>query len=71
MIIRMIVVNGINDSPEEIENRLAFIKALGQSVIKVDILNYHNLGEGKYKSLECPMGLQVRCPVRMKQCSTF
>lgn len=62
MIIRMIVVNGINDSPEEIENRLAFIKALGQSVIKVDILNYHNLGEGKYKSLGMPYGLAGTLP---------
>ena len=50
MIIRMILVPGVNDSDDEITGRLKFIKSLGSSV-KVDILKYHKLGAGKYASL--------------------
>ena len=50
MIIRMILVPGVNDSEDEIIGRLKFIKSLGSS-IKVDILKYHKLGAGKYASL--------------------
>jgi len=50
MIVRMILVPGINDSEEEITGRLKFIRALGRD-IRVDILKYHKLGSGKYASL--------------------
>ncbi len=58
MIIRMIVVAGYNDTEKEIADRLSFIQSLGKSVKKLDLLNYHNLGEGKYKSLGMPYGLK-------------
>jgi pyruvate formate lyase activating enzyme len=47
MIIRMILIPGINDGKKEIENRLAFIGSLG-FIHRLDILKYHRLGEGKY-----------------------
>ena len=50
MIVRMILIPGVNDSKDEITGRLKFIKNLGNSV-KVDILKYHKLGIGKYASL--------------------
>jgi len=50
MIIRMILIPGVNDSEDEITGRLKFAKSLGRSV-KVDILKYHKLGAGKYASL--------------------
>jgi len=50
MIIRMILIPGVNDSEDEIVGRLKFIKSLSNS-IKVDILKYHKLGAGKYASL--------------------
>ena len=55
MHVRMILVPGVNDSKEEIENRLAFIRELGAA--RLDILKYHRLGEGKYLALglEDPM----------------
>jgi pyruvate formate lyase activating enzyme len=50
IIIRMIMVPGVNDTDDEIIGRLKFIKNLSPSV-KVDILKYHKLGAGKYASL--------------------
>jgi len=50
MIMRLILVPGVNDSDDEITGRLKFAKSLGNS-IKVDILKYHKLGAGKYASL--------------------
>lgn len=51
MIVRMIVVPGMNDDPKDITARLNFVKSLGSCVKQVDLLPYHNLGEGKYDKL--------------------
>lgn len=51
MIIRMIVVPGLNDDLNDIAQRMMFIKDLGESVQRVDILKYHTLGTGKYHRL--------------------
>ena len=51
LIIRMVIVPGMNDNIEDIKKRISFIKELGSAVKQIDILKYHNLGEGKYKSL--------------------
>ena len=53
MILRLILVPTVNDSDKEIEDRLQFARSLG-SVTHVDILKYHRLGAGKYKSLGLP-----------------
>lgn len=50
MIMRMILVPGVNDSDNEINGRLAFVKSLG-SLVQLDIIKYHKLGAGKYASL--------------------
>ena len=51
LIIRMVIVPGMNDNMEAIKKRISFIKGLGSAVKQIDILKYHNLGEVKYKSL--------------------
>jgi pyruvate formate lyase activating enzyme len=51
MHIRLVMVPGINDSPEEIRGRMDFVKELGDSVQQVDILPYHRYGAGKYPRL--------------------
>jgi len=50
MIIRMILVPGVNDSDDEITGRLKFAKNLSSSV-RVDIIKYRKLDTGKYASL--------------------
>lgn len=51
MHIRLVMVPGVNDSPEEIRARMKFVKELGESVRQVDILPYHRYGAGKYTRL--------------------
>ena len=51
MIIRLIIVPSINDDWEDVKKRIEFIKTLGNCVKQVDILQYHELGLSKYKSL--------------------
>jgi len=50
MIVRMVLVPGVNDSEDEITGRLKFVKSLGKNV-KVDIIKYQKLDAGKYASL--------------------
>jgi pyruvate formate lyase activating enzyme len=49
--IRLVMVPGINDNPDEIRARMKFVKELGDSVKQVDILPYHRYGAGKYPRL--------------------
>jgi len=51
LMIRMMLVPGVNDSKDEIENRLSFVRSLGDAVVGLDILKYHRLGAGKYLRL--------------------
>jgi len=50
MIVRMILIPGVNDSESEIVGRLNFVKNLG-SKVKLDLLKHHKLGAGKYAGL--------------------
>lgn len=50
MIVRMVIVPGINDSREEIQARVDFVRSL-QVVEQIDILPYHKLGMAKYERL--------------------
>lgn len=56
--IRMIVVKGYNDDYADLLKRLQFVSSLGAVVQRVDILPYHSLGEGKYKSMGLPYPIQ-------------
>jgi pyruvate formate lyase activating enzyme len=50
MIVRLIIVPGINDSSEEIQARVDFVRSLGV-VEQIDLLPYHKLGVAKYERL--------------------
>jgi len=50
MIVRLILIPGVNDTEDEIVGRLKFVKQL-RADIRVDFLKYHKLGAGKYASL--------------------
>ena len=63
MVIRLVIVPGVNDSVGEIAGRLEFVRSLGEGM-RVDILKYHRLGAGKYAALGLrdPMGDTPECP---------
>jgi len=50
MIIRMIIIPGVNDSDDEITGRLKFVKSLGKKA-KVEIVKYKKYDTQKYASL--------------------
>ncbi len=51
--VRIPIIPGINDSPEEMECVAAYLKNTA-GVEKVELLPFHPLGEGKYDSLGKP-----------------
>jgi pyruvate formate lyase activating enzyme len=48
--VRLVMIPGVNDSPEEVRARMDFVCTL-KSVKQVDILPYHRYGAGKYARL--------------------
>lgn len=69
MIIRMLIVPGLNDDFMDIKKRILFIKELGPSVTRVDLLRYHNLGAGKYQRLgmKYPLENDMECDEALLQ----
>jgi pyruvate formate lyase activating enzyme len=57
MHIRLVLVPGLNDSPEELRARMQVVSEL-KSVQQVDLLPYHRYGAGKYTrlGLDYPLG---------------
>lgn len=53
--LRIPVVCGVNDSPEEIRKMVAHIEKLGNHIKKIQLLAYHALGEAKYNHLGMKM----------------
>ena len=51
MHVRMVVVPGMNDDTRDIHKRINFVKDLGASVKRLDLLKYHDLAVGKYEKL--------------------
>lgn len=50
MIVRLVIVPGLNDSEEELQARIDFVRSL-KVVDQIDLLPYHRLGVGKYSRL--------------------
>ena len=63
MLVRIVIIPGMNDDLDDIRKRLEFVKSLGNSVKQTDILKYHKFGEGKYlkMGLEYPMSGTPEC----------
>lgn len=69
IIIRLIIVPGWNDELSDIKKRLKFIKVLGNSIVRVELLPYHDLGAGKYQRLGIgyPLEGKIKCQKNMIQ----
>lgn len=51
LIVRTPVIPGFNDTEEDIRDICGFVKKAGNGVSGMELLPYHKLGRGKYKSL--------------------
>jgi pyruvate formate lyase activating enzyme len=54
VIFRQPLIPGINDSHANIEATAGFLNSLGKSAIRLQIMPYHRMGQGKYKALNMP-----------------
>jgi pyruvate formate lyase activating enzyme len=60
LIVRMVVIEGINDHRDDIKWRCERLKQSGANVSKIELLPYHTLGMGKYVRLGLPYPLDQR-----------
>ncbi|MBN2041430.1 MAG: glycyl-radical enzyme activating protein [Spirochaetes bacterium] len=49
---RLPLVPGINDSETNIKATSEFLKGLGEKALKLQLMPYHRMGQGKYKALD-------------------
>lgn len=59
---RMPLIPGINDSLQNIQETVAFLKGLGSSAHRIELMPYHRLGESKYKALDMPYPMHGLLP---------
>jgi pyruvate formate lyase activating enzyme len=57
LIVRMVVIEGVNDSRDDIKLRCERLMQSGANVSKIELLPYHTLGMGKYVRLGLPYPL--------------
>ncbi|MBN2849970.1 MAG: glycyl-radical enzyme activating protein [Erysipelotrichaceae bacterium] len=57
IVLRMVLLDGINDTDQEWDKRFDWLKHHSSSFQRIELLAYHNFGEGKYVALgeEYPM----------------
>lgn len=65
--IRNVIVPGINDTYEYVEELGAFIKSL-KNIEKVELLPYHTMGVPKYRNLDIPYHLENTEPMNAQRC---
>lgn len=52
ILFRMPMIPGINDDMQNIEDTAAFLHSLGNDACRLELMPYHQLGKGKYESLD-------------------
>ncbi|MDP3305946.1 MAG: glycyl-radical enzyme activating protein [Erysipelotrichaceae bacterium] len=60
LIVRMVVIEGINDDRNDIKLRCERLKQSGANVSRIELLPYHTLGRGKYIRLGLTYPLKQR-----------
>ena len=58
LIIRLPLVNGLNDDPAEIDSIIEFLKAYVPALTYIEVLPFHNFGEKKYAELDMEYSLK-------------
>lgn len=63
VVFRIPIVPGITDDPRNLEDIAGFVKRLRGTELRVELMPYHRLGEGKYRSLDRPYPLSGIAPL--------
>ena len=62
VLFRMPLIPGINDSSQNVQETAAFLKGLGSSAHRIELLPYHRLGQSKYEALGRPYPMHGLLP---------
>lgn len=63
VLFRMPIIPGITDGSRNLEDMAGFVKRLRSIGVRVELMPYHRLGEGKYRSLDRPYPLSGVAPL--------
>ena len=63
MLFRMPIVPGITDEPSNLEKIADFLQQITGTTGSVELMPYHRLAEGKYRSLDRPYPLTGLAPL--------
>jgi pyruvate formate lyase activating enzyme len=63
VLFRMPLIPGVTDDPQNLEDIAGFVKRLGGTTNSIELMPYHRLGEGKYRSLDRPYPLTGLTPL--------
>lgn len=63
VLFRMPIIPGISDDPRNLEDTAGFVRRLMGTNPRVELMPYHRLGEGKYRSLDQPYPLSGVAPL--------
>jgi pyruvate formate lyase activating enzyme len=70
VIVRVPVISGFNDSEEELQKIVAFVRSL-HAIREIHLLPYHSLGIGKYRKIEREYELSALQPPDITKLSMF
>ncbi|NLM20800.1 MAG: glycyl-radical enzyme activating protein [Peptococcaceae bacterium] len=70
VLFRMPLIPGINDDPQNIRATADFLYSLGKKPIAIQLMLYHQLGKGKYESLDKPYPLAGLSALEPEQAET-
>ncbi len=73
IILRLVIIPAINESAEEMFNKSNYLKKFRGNIARIDLLEYHNLGAGKYRALKekYPFNENIKCdPDKVKKFAT-
>jgi len=60
VVFRQPLIPGINDSVANIDATAGFLAGLGANAMRLEIMPYHRMGQGKYKALNMPCSMEER-----------
>jgi pyruvate formate lyase activating enzyme len=73
ILFRMPLIPGINDDMQNIQDTAAFLHSLGKNACRIELMPYHQLGKGKYESLDkeyCLSDISVHKPEQIEVVKT-
>jgi pyruvate formate lyase activating enzyme len=69
--VRVPLIGGVNDSPEDIRDFLKFFKEIGKEKVTFEILKYHEFGKKKWEECGLPYRMTEKARVKPETAADF